>query len=142
MPAPRSRLPTLLPGPRLPPRLPIDIDDHGPDLLVREEVFPLGHRGVPGRGFARQAGAAFRHAPEDEALRQLRDGAVVLEVRGQRIETRREMTQPVQVIAVTRQAVLIVDALAEGLMLFQRALVAQRIVEPREGDRLPAEGDL
>src|SRR5690242_6236860 len=109
---PRSPLPRLFPRPRLPPRLPVQIDDHGPDLFVREEVLPLWHRGIPGRRLARQTGPALGDPPEDEALRQLRDGAVVLEIRGQRIEARREVPLPVQMIAVARQAVLVVDALA------------------------------
>src|SRR5437870_12370474 len=86
-----------LPPSRLPPRLIVQEQDHRPDLALREEVLPLGHRRVPRRAFARQPGAALRHAPEDEALGELRDGAVVLKVRRDRVEAGREMALAVEV---------------------------------------------
>src|ERR671923_2890988 len=104
-----SRL-TLLPGARRPPRLVVQEQDHRPDLALREEVLPLGHGRVPRCALARQPRPALGHAPEHEALRELRDGAVVLEVGGKRVETGCEVPLTVEVVAVTGQTVLVVDA--------------------------------
>src|SRR5258706_3744128 len=114
---PASRLPTpasrfsLFPRSRLPPRLLVQEQDHRPDLALGEEILPHGHRRVPRRALARQPGPALRDTPEHEALGQLRDGAVVLEVSGQRVEAGREVSLAVQMVAVARQTVLVVDAL-------------------------------
>src|SRR5213596_3603302 len=81
------------PGARLPARLIVQEQHHLPDLALGEEVLPLGHRRIPRRAFARQARPPLGDAPEDEALRELRDGAVVLEVRGQRVEAGREVAE-------------------------------------------------
>src|SRR5438067_800837 len=114
MPRPPSRVPRprFLPRPRRPPSLIVQEQDHRPDLALREEILPLGHRRVPRRAFARQPGPPLGHAPEHEALRELRDGAVVLEVGREGIEAGGEVPQTVEVVPVTRQAVPIVDALA------------------------------
>src|SRR5881409_2814871 len=114
MTAPCSRLPAprLLPGARCPPRLIVQEQDHRPNLPLREEVLPFGHRGVPGGPLARQAGSAFGDATEHEALRELRDRAVVLEVRRQRVEAGREVPLAVEVVPVTREAILVIDALS------------------------------
>src|SRR5947207_3174425 len=82
MAAPGSRLlaPSHFPRPRLPARLIIQEEHDRPDLVLGEKVFPRRHRRIPRRAFARQAGAALGDPPEDEALGQLRDRAVVLEV--------------------------------------------------------------
>src|SRR2546430_3171024 len=79
-----------LPGPRLPSCLIIKEEDHRPDLALAGEILPHRHRRVPGRALARQAGPALGDPPEHEALGELRDGAVVLEVRRQRVEPRRD----------------------------------------------------
>src|SRR5688572_26712543 len=100
----------LFPGPRRPSRLVVQEQDHGPDLALGEEVLPCGHRRVPGRALARQTGPPLGDPPEHEALRQLRDGAVVLEVRGQRAEAGRVLALAVEMVAVTGKAVLVVDA--------------------------------
>src|SRR5207253_2524234 len=144
-----SRLPTpasrygLLPSSWLPSRLIVQEQDHRPDLPLGEKVLPARHRRVPRRALARQAGTAFRDTPEHEALGELRDRAVVLEVRRDRIEPRGVVPLAIQVVAVAGQAVLVVDPLAvrriggAGLRV-----LPQRIVEARERDRLPAERDL
>src|SRR5882762_6246210 len=109
---PASRLPTpasrfgLLPGSRLPPRLLVQKQDHRPDLPLGKEVLPHRHRRVPRRALARQPGATLRDAPEHEALRELRDRAVVLEVRGEGVEAGRVVSLAVEVVAVARQTVL------------------------------------
>src|SRR5947199_10365305 len=100
MTAPRSLLPALLPRSRLPSRLIIKEEDHRPDLALSEEILPHGHRRVPGRALARQTGPALGDPPEHKALGGRRDGAVVLEVRRQRVEPRRLMTLLVDVVAV------------------------------------------
>src|SRR6266576_1617974 len=129
-----SRIPhlasRLLPRPRRPPRLIVQEQDHRPDFALREEILPLRHRRVPRRALARQPGAALGHAPEHEALGELRDGAVVLEVGRKRIEAGREVPQTVEVVAVTRQAVPVVDALPLGQIDRERIAVrAQRVLE-------------
>src|SRR2546430_15492977 len=114
MTAPCSRLPAprLLPGAWSPPGLIVQEQDHGPDLPLGEEVFPHRHRRVPWRPLARQPGPALRDAPEHEALGELRDRAVVLEVRGERVEAGREVSLTVEVVAMTRETVPVVDVLA------------------------------
>src|SRR5712671_3025239 len=92
---------TDFPRPRLPPGLIVEKEHDRPDLVFRQEVFPRRHRRIPGRPFARQSRPAFGDAPEDEALRELRDGAVVLEIGRQGIETRRKMALAIQMVAVT-----------------------------------------
>src|SRR2546430_17392000 len=114
MTAPRSLLPALLPRPRLPSGLIIKEEDHRPDLALAEEILPHGHGRVPGRALARQTGPALGDPPEHEALGQLRDGAVVLEVRRQRVEPRRVVPLAVEMVAVAGEAVLVVDALPQG----------------------------
>src|SRR2546427_12706620 len=142
MTAPRSLLPALLPRPRLPPRLIIKEEDHRPDLALGEEILPHGHRRVPGRALARQTRPALGDPPEHEALGELRDGAVVLEVRRQRIEPRRVVPLAVEMVAVAREAVLVVDALSQGEVRREGVrLVAQRVLEPRQGQRLAPERD-
>src|SRR5438552_590282 len=59
-----SPLPAPLPRSRLPSRLIVQEQDHGPDLALGEEILPFGHRGIPRRALARQAGTAFRDPPE------------------------------------------------------------------------------
>src|ERR1700756_5551609 len=94
MTAPRSLLPapSFLPRPRLPPRLVVQEENHRPDLPLGEEILPFRHRRVPRRPLAREAGPTLGHAPEDEALGELGDGAVVLEVGGDGVEARREVS--------------------------------------------------
>src|SRR2546425_10197589 len=141
--APRSLLRASLPRPRLPARLVIQEQHHLPDLALGEEVLPLGHRRIPRGALARQARPTLGDAPEDEALGELRDGAVVLEVGGQRIEARREVAEAVEVIAVAGETVLIVDPLALADVVGERVgVLAQRIVEPGERQRLAPERDL
>src|SRR3989454_12367634 len=114
MTAPRTLLPapTLLPGSRLPPRLLVEEQNHRPDLPLGEEVLPHRHRRVPRRALAGKAGPALGDAPEHEALGELRDGAVVLEVRGERVETGCEVSLAVEVVAMTRETVPVVDVFA------------------------------
>src|SRR5690348_1042301 len=100
MSAPCSLLRAPLPRPRLPAGLVVQKQHDLPDLALREKVLPPRHRGIPGRALARQPRPALGDAPENEALGELRDGAVVLEVGGERVEAGREMAQPVEVIAV------------------------------------------
>src|SRR2546425_3460001 len=77
---------SFLPRPRLPPRLLVQEQNHRPDLTLGEEVLPHRHRRVPRRALAGEPGPALGDAPEHEALGELRDRAVVLEVRGERVE--------------------------------------------------------
>src|SRR5688500_2706168 len=102
----------MLPGTRLPARLLVQEDDDRPDLLFGEEILPCGHRGIPRRAFLGQANAALGDAPEHEALGELRDGAVVAEVERRGAEAVRVVAFAVERIAVTRQAVLVIDLLA------------------------------
>src|SRR5207244_4855351 len=144
MTAPRSLLPapTLLPGSRLPPRLLVEEQNHRPDLPLGEEVLPHRHRRVPRRALAGKAGPALGDAPEHEALGELRDGAVVLEVRGERVETGCEVSLAVEVVAMTRETVPVVDVFAlrevrgEGV-----GVLPQRVLESRQRDRLAPKRD-
>src|SRR2546426_2864619 len=126
-----SRIPHLasrfLPGARLPPRLLVQEQDYRPDLPLRQEVLPHRHRRVPWRPLARQPGPALRDAPEHEALRELRDRAVVLEVRGERVEAGCEVSLAVEVVAMTRETVPVVDVLA------LREICGERSEERRVG---------
>src|SRR2546427_1880520 len=92
-----------LPRPRRPPGLIVEKENHRPDLALGEEILPFGHRRVPRCALARQPRPALGHAPEHETLRELRDGAVVLEVGGEWIEAGGEVALTVQVVPVTRQ---------------------------------------
>src|SRR2546428_354843 len=112
-PSPFSLLPGFSPGPRLPPGLIIKEEDHRPNLALAEEILPHRHRRVPGRALARQAGPTLGDPPEHEALGQLGDRAVVLEVRRQRVERRGIVPLAVEMIAVARETVLVVDALSQ-----------------------------
>src|SRR3989441_4695135 len=132
-----------LPGPRLPSCLIIKEEDHRPDLALAEEILPHRHRRVPGRALARQAGPALGDPPEHEALGELRDGAVVLEVRRQRVERRGVVPLAVEIIAVAGEAILVVDALPQSAVGGEGVpLVAQRVLEPRQGHRLAPERDV
>src|SRR5256885_280631 len=101
----------LLPGARSPPGLIVQEQDHRPDLPLGQKVLPHRHRRVPRRALARQPGSALRDAPEHEALGELCDRAVVLEVRGERVEAGREVSLAVEVVAVAREPVLEVATL-------------------------------
>src|SRR6267378_1978742 len=96
MPALRS----LLPRSRLPPRLIVHEENDRPNLLFRQEIFPRRHRRIPGRGLAWQAGPTLGDAPEHEALGELRDRAVVLEVERDGIEAVGVVSLTVEMIAV------------------------------------------
>src|SRR5947199_3037887 len=128
---------TLLPGPRLPPRLIVQEKNHRPDLPLGEEVLPHRHRRIPRRALAGEAGPALGDAPEHEALGELRDRAVVLEVRGERVEAGCEVSLAVEVVAMTWETVPVVDVLAlrevrgEGF-----GVRRQRVVESRQRERL------
>src|SRR5207248_8055475 len=97
-PLPSSHFPRFFPGSWSPPGLIVEEEDDRPDLALREKVLPLRHRRVPRRALARQTRPALCHAPEHEALRELRDGAVVLEVGRERIEAGGEMPLAVEVV--------------------------------------------
>src|SRR2546425_286107 len=133
----------FLPRPRLPPRLLVEEQNHRPDLPLGEEVLPYRHRRVPRRALTGEAGPALGDAPEHEALGELRDRAVVLEVRGERVEAGREVSLAVEVIAMTRETVPVVDVLAlreirgEGV-----GVLPQRVLESRHRDRLAPKRDL
>src|SRR6267378_491567 len=101
---------SLLPRPRFPPCLLVQEQNHRPDLPLRQEVFPHRHRRVPGSALARQPRPALRDAPEHEARGELRDRAVILEVRGERVEPGREVSLAVEVVAVAGETVLVVNA--------------------------------
>src|SRR5436309_627946 len=112
---PLSRFPFpgfRLPRPRLPPRLIVQEKNHRPDLPLGEEVLPHRHRRIPRRALAGEAGPALGDAPEHEALGELRDRAVVLEVRGERVEAGCEVSLAVEVVAMTRETVPVVDVFA------------------------------
>src|SRR5205823_4150727 len=80
--------------------------------------------------------------PKHEALGELRDGAVVLEVGRKRIEAGREVPLTVEVVAVTRQAVPVVDALPLGQIDRERIAVrAQWVLEAGQRDRSAPERD-
>src|SRR4051812_36732521 len=101
-----------LPSTRLLPGGVVEVHDHLPDLLLAQAVFPGGHDGVPRRRFLRQAGPPLRDPPEQERLLEHRDRARILEVRGRRIEAVREVSLPVEVVAVAVHAVADVDLAA------------------------------
>src|SRR3989475_35402 len=134
---------SFLPRPRLPPRLLVEEQNHRPDLPLGEEVLPYRHRRVPRRALTGEAGPALGDAPEHEALGELRDRAVVLEVRGERVEAGCEVSLAVEVIAMTRKTVPVVDVLAlreirgEGV-----GVLPQRVLESRQRDRLAPKRDL
>src|SRR5205809_3238842 len=133
----------LLPGSRLPPRLLVQEQNHRPDLPLGEEALPHRHRRAPRRALTGEAGPALGDAPKHEALGELRDRAVVLEVRGERVEAGREVSLAVEVIAMTRETVPVVDVLAlreirgEGV-----GVPPQRVLESRQRDRLAPKRDL
>src|SRR2546422_8942761 len=130
----------LLPRPRLPPGLIIKEEDHRPDLALAEEILPHRHRRVPGRALARQAGPPLGDPPEHEALGELRDGAVVLEVRRQRVEAGGVVPLAVEMIAGAGEAILVIDALPQSEVGGEGVrLVAQWVLEPRQGHRLAPE---
>src|SRR5438046_9664067 len=81
-----------LPGSRLPPRLLVEEQNHRPDLPLGEEVLPHRHRRVPRRALTGEAGPALGDAPEHEARGERRDRALVLEVRGERVEAEWDVT--------------------------------------------------
>src|SRR3989449_9667977 len=143
MTAPRSLLPALLPSSRLPPGLIIKEEDHRPDLALAEEILPHRHRRVPGRALARQAGPPLGDPPEHEALGELRDGAVVLEVRRQRVEAGGVVPLAVEMIAGAGEAILVIDAPPQSEVGGEGVrLVAQWVLEPRQGHRLAPERDV
>src|SRR5689334_9718109 len=131
-----------LPATRLPVGLVIEEDHDRPDLVLSQIILPHRHRRVPRSSFARQARTSLCDAPEDVALGELSDCAVVGEVRRRRAEAMSEMSLPIQVIAMTGDAILIIDAAPLAEMIVHRSGLAQRILEPRELERLAAEGDL
>src|SRR5881396_1470145 len=112
MTAPPPSLHALLPRSRLPSGLVVQKESDRPDFPFREEILPLRHRRVPGRPLGGQPGTTLRDTPEDKALRQLRDRAVVLEVGGQRVEPGREMTQPIEMVPVAGETVPVKDPFA------------------------------
>src|SRR5947208_687383 len=124
MPRPPSLVPRLFPRSGFPARLIIQEEHDRPDLVLGEKVFPRRHRRIPRRAFARQAGAALGDPPEDEALGQLRDRAVVLEVGRQGIEPAGEIALAVEMVAVTRHAILIIDSATFGDMRRHLSLFA------------------
>src|SRR5439155_17953638 len=83
------------------------------------------------------------HGDHLDGLGELGDGAVVLEARREGIEPRGVMTEAVEVVTVTGNAVLVVDLLAlrdeDSVRVGERP---QWILEPRQCHRLAAEGDL
>src|SRR5688572_7490064 len=128
----RSVMPTSLtrlPRPRVPARPLIKEQDDRPDLFLGEEILPRGHRRIPRRPLARQSGAALGDPPEHEALGELRDRAVVLEVGRERVEPRRIVPLPVQIIAVAGHAILEIDPPADREMRRRISLAAERILE-------------
>src|SRR5437667_12449038 len=109
MPRPPSLVPRLFPRSGFPARLIIQEEHDRPDLVFGQKVFPRRHRRIPRRAFARQPRPTFGHAPEDEALRELRDRAIVLEICRQGLEPTREPALSVEVLAVPGDAVLRLD---------------------------------
>src|SRR5256885_4711274 len=103
---------SFLPRPRLPPRLPVQEQNHRPDLPLGEEVLPHRHRRVPRRALSGESGPALGDAPEHDALGELRSRAVVLELRGERAEAGRDGSLAVEVPAVTPETVPVVHVLA------------------------------
>src|SRR6266436_5275880 len=130
------------PRPRLPSCLIVEEEHDRPDLVLGQELFPRRHRRIPRRPFARQSRSALGDAPKNEALRQLRDRAVVLEVGRQRIQAGREVAQAIEMVTVTAHAVLIVDPMSFVDVRREVALLAERVLESREGHRLATERDL
>src|SRR5438034_9411269 len=108
--APRSL--SFLPHPRLPPRLLVQEQNHRPDLPLGGEVLPHRHRRVPRRALTGEAGPALGDAPEHEALGELRDRAVVLEIRGERVGAGCEVALAVEVVGMTRGTVSVGDVRA------------------------------
>src|SRR5438094_5345933 len=117
-------VPRLFPRSGFPARLIIQEEHDRPDLVLGEKVFPRRHRRIPRRAFARQAGAALGDPPEDEALGQLRDRAVVLEVGRQGIEPAGEIALAVEMVAVAWDAILIIDSATFGDMRRHLSLFA------------------
>src|SRR6058998_1137184 len=117
-------IPRLFPSSRRPAGLTIQEEHDRPDLVLGQKVFPRGHRRIPRRAFARQPGTTLGDPPEDEALGQLRDRAVVLEVRRQRVEPTRVVTLAVEMVAMTRHAILIINSATFGDMRRHLSLFA------------------
>src|SRR5688572_17337485 len=58
----------LVPGTGVVARVPILEQDHLPDFIDRQVLFPRRHHRRPWKAFVRQSDAALGHAPEDECL--------------------------------------------------------------------------
>ena len=58
----------------------VDVGDDLPYLIVRQEILPDWHRGVPRCGPRRQAGPSGGDAPEDVGFLQLANRAIVAKV--------------------------------------------------------------
>src|SRR5262249_16861128 len=132
----------LLPAPGMLAGRVVEVHDDLPDLLLGQAVFPGGHDRIPRRRFPRQAGSALGDAPEEEGLLEHPDRARVLEVRRRRVEAVREVASPVEIVAVTVDAVADVDLGAgRDVLLEGRLVLPQRVVEPGDRDLLAAELD-
>src|SRR5262245_24618691 len=140
--APRSLLRAHFPRSRLPPRLLIQEENNRPDLLLGQKIFPRRHRRIPRRAFTRESRPTLGDAPEYEALRQLSDRSVVLEVGRERIQTCGVVALTVEMIAVAGNAILIVDPVPQREVRGHVAAAAQRVFQTNERNRLAAEGDL
>src|SRR3989304_3680586 len=131
-----------LPPSRLPPRLGVQEDDNGPDLVLGQEVFPHRHSGVPRGALLGQSRTTLGDPPEDETLAELGDRTVVGEREGGGAEALSEVPPAVEQVAVAGQAILVINPLAGAEVFLECAADAEGILESPELDALPPKCDL
>src|SRR5512146_1280495 len=79
----------LIPGTGVVTRMPIFEQNHLPDFIDCQVLFPWRHNGGPGESFVGQADSALRHPPENERFLELGNRPRIGEVRRNGIERER-----------------------------------------------------
>src|SRR5947208_9325493 len=119
---------TLIPRSWIVAGMPVFEQDHLPDLVGREMLFPRRHHGGPGERFTRQSDSSLRHPPEHKGFLKLRDCARIREIRRDRIECKGKHPAAVQIVAVTPMAILEEDLAAfTDILQIRRRLLVPRI---------------
>src|SRR5512135_2557621 len=122
----------LIPGTGIVASMPVLEQDHLPDFIDRQVLFPWRHDRGPRESFVRQSDPALGHAPENERFLQLGNRSRIGEVRRNRVECEGVQAATVQVVAVAEVTVL-EENLATLSNILQITLV---LVVPGIGIRL------
>src|SRR5690606_12448729 len=96
----------LIPGPRVISCMPIFEHDDFPDLINCQVLLPWRHHRGPRKTFTRQTDSAFGYPPKYKSLLQLSDGSGIREVCRNRVKGKCPQTTAVQIIPVTKVAIL------------------------------------